>query len=314
MHYSKSGSDAMKVKTFLYPIHNDMEHGHELTDNDQSNPIPIVLWHGMGDTCCNPMSLGKIKKILEENIPGVYVTSLKFGSNFAEDIKSGYFARVNSLIQDACNSISSNKALLSGYHAVGFSQGGQFLRAVAQRCPLPPMINLVTLGGQHQGVYGLPRCPGEGSSYCDLARKLLNYGAYTDFVQNNLVQAQYWHDPLAEKMYREKSLFLADINNERHPRNDSYKNNLKKLNRLVMIKFNQDSMVDPPDSEIFGFFEPGQSKKILPMNETLLYTEDWIGLKSLDVEGKVKVYEVEGDHLEFDMKWFINEIIEKYLK
>lgn len=39
-------------------------------------------------------------------------------------------------------------------------QGGQFLRAVAQRCPFPPMKSLVTMGAQHQGVYGFPRCPG----------------------------------------------------------------------------------------------------------------------------------------------------------
>ena len=45
-------------------------------------------------------------------------------------------------------------------------------------------------------------------------RKLLNYGAYTDFVQKHLVQAQYWHDPLDEAEYRAKSLFLADINQE----------------------------------------------------------------------------------------------------
>lgn len=286
-----------------------------LESNQRSDdPIPIVLWHGMGDTCCNPMSLGKVKSILEENIRGVYVTSLKFGSSFATDFKSGYFAQVDSLVEDACKLISSNQNTRNGYHAVGFSQGGQFLRAVAQRCPSPPMINLVTLGAQHQGVYGLPRCPGEETSYCDLARKLLNYGAYTDFVQRNLVQAQYWHDPLAENLYREKSLFLADINNERLPRNNSYKSNLVNLNRLVMVKFNQDSMVDPPESEIFGFFQPGQSNKIVPMNETRLYTEDWIGLRTLDEAGKMKIYEIDGDHLQFDMKWFINEIILKYLK
>lgn len=292
-----------------------VELGDDLMVRNQSNPIvPIVLWHGMGDTCCNPLSLGKVMSILEENIPGVYVTSLKFGSNVATDFKSGYFAQVNLLVREACNIISSNDALRNGYHAVGFSQGGQFLRAVAQRCPTPPMINLVTLGGQHQGVYGLPRCLGEENSYCDLARKLLNYGAYTAFVQSNLVQAQYWHDPLAVDLYREKSLFLADINNERLPRNESYKTNLLKLNRLVMIKFTQDTMVDPPESEIFGFFEPGQSKKVIHMNETALYIEDWIGLKSLDMEGKVKIYEVKGDHLQFSMDWFIAEIISKYLK
>ena len=33
--------------------------------------------------------------------------------------------------------------LQGGYNAIGFSQGGQFLRAVAQRCPNPPMKNAV---------------------------------------------------------------------------------------------------------------------------------------------------------------------------
>ena len=43
--------------------------------------------------------------------------------------------------------------LFGRYNALGFSQGGQFLRAVAQRCP-QGMKNLITFGGQHQGVYG----------------------------------------------------------------------------------------------------------------------------------------------------------------
>ncbi len=33
------------------------------------------------------------------------------------------------------------------------------------------------------------------------------------FVQNTLVQAEYWHDPLQEAEYAAKSVFLADINN-----------------------------------------------------------------------------------------------------
>ena len=34
-------------------------------------------------------------------------------------------------------------------------------------------------------------------------------------IHNRLVQAQYWHDPINEQEYIEKSIFLADINNER---------------------------------------------------------------------------------------------------
>ena len=51
-------------------------------------------------------------------------------------------------------------------------------RAVAQRCPDPPMVNLVTLGAQHQGVYGFPQCPGDNVKLCNYVRFLLSYGAY----------------------------------------------------------------------------------------------------------------------------------------
>lgn len=34
------------------------------------------------------------------------------------------------------------------------------------------------------------------------------------YIQEKLVQAEYWHDPLKEQEYRKNSVFLADINNE----------------------------------------------------------------------------------------------------
>ena len=74
------------------------------------------------------------------------------------------------------------------------------------------MKNLVSVGGQHQGVFGFPKCPAS-SAICDDVRRLLNIGAYVSFVQNTLVQAEYWHDPLKEAEYAAKSVFLADINN-----------------------------------------------------------------------------------------------------
>jgi len=43
-------------------------------------------------------------------------------------------------------------------------------------------LNLISFGGQHQGVYGFPHCPGENSTICDYIRKLLNIGAYERYV------------------------------------------------------------------------------------------------------------------------------------
>jgi len=275
-------------------------------------PTPVVIWHGMGDSCCNPASMGSIKTMLEEELPGVYVHSLMIGNNILADTENGFFKDTNKQIDMVCEYVAQDPLLQNGYNALGFSQGGQFLRAVAQRCPNPPMKNLVTVGAQHQGVFGFPNCPGEIDVFCDLVRDLLNYGVYADFVQGFLVQAQYWHDPLHFDTYVEKSRFIAEINNEKPEKNATYAENLAKLDNFVMIKHNQDTMVEPKESEHFEYYAPGQAKEILPLRESPIYLEDRIGLKALDEAGKLHFYEVEGDHLQFSRDWFVQEIINVY--
>lgn len=51
-------------------------------------------------------------------------------------------------------------------------------RGLVQRCPSPKMKNLISLGGQHQGVYGLPNCGSLSHPSCDYLRRLLNHAAY----------------------------------------------------------------------------------------------------------------------------------------
>ena len=144
-------------------------------------------------------------------------------------------------------------------------------------------------------LVGLPKCFGDNHVVCDYVRRLLNYGAYVSWVQDHLVQAQYWHDPLDETTYAAKSVFLADINNERpHAKTQEYKDNLLKLEKLVLIKFEGDSVVDPVETEWFGFYKPGQAKTILPYNQTDLYTRDAIGLRTLEQTGRLDLLSVPG--------------------
>ncbi|KAI5621514.1 palmitoyl-protein thioesterase 1 isoform X1, partial [Silurus asotus] len=273
-----------------------------------NNTIPLVMWHGMGDNCCNPLSMGAIKKMVEEDLPGIYVVSLMIGKTVTQDTESGFFMDVNTQVAFACDKIAQDPKLKGGYNAMGFSQGAQFLRAVAQRCPNPPMKNLISVGGQHQGVYGLPRCPGESSHICDWIRKALDSGAYTNAVQKHLVQAQYWHDPLNNDLYKERSLFLADINQERVV-NETYKKNLMTLEKFVMVKFLQDTMVDPVISEWFGFFKIGQGQETETLQESTLYKEDRLGLAEMDKAGKLVFLECDGDHLQFTQEWFNAKLI-----
>lgn len=86
-----------------------------------------------------------------------------------------------------------------------------------------------------------------------------------------MVQATYWHDPLNEKEYQVRSTYLADINNEKQI-NQSYIDNLQSLENFIMVKFETDTMVQPVESEWFGFYKPGQSKDIQTLQESELYT------------------------------------------
>ena len=250
--------------------------------------------------------------MIEAELDGVYVHSIMIGNNIIADTENGFFKDTNKQIDMACQMIANDPELQNGYNALGFSQGGQFLRAVAQRCPTPTMKNLVTVGAQHQGVFGFPNCPGELVFFCDIVRDLLNYGVYTDLVQSILVQAQYWHDPLHFETYVEKSRFIAEINNEKPEQNATYAENLAKLENFVLIKHNQDTMVEPKESEHFEFYAPGQAENILPLRESPIYLEDRIGLRALDESGRLHFLEVEGDHLQFSRQWFIDEIIHVY--
>ena len=58
-----------------------------------SSNTPVVLWHGMGDSCCNPISLGAIQKLIEANISGVYVKSIEIGKN-QEEVRIYYLLRL----------------------------------------------------------------------------------------------------------------------------------------------------------------------------------------------------------------------------
>ncbi len=68
----------------------------------------------MGDNCCHSFSMGAIKKLLEENIPGVYVHSLMIGASPNEDTLNGFFMNVNHQVDMACKKISNDPKLQNG--------------------------------------------------------------------------------------------------------------------------------------------------------------------------------------------------------
>eukprot|EP00771_Trimastix_marina_P003409 gnl/Trimastix_PCT/4665.p1 GENE.gnl/Trimastix_PCT/4665~~gnl/Trimastix_PCT/4665.p1 ORF type:complete len:331 (+),score=15.05 gnl/Trimastix_PCT/4665:95-994(+) len=276
-------------------------------------PLPVVLWHGMGDSCCSPYSMGMIQSLIQKHLPGVYVRSLMIGADPESDSWNSFFMNVNDQIEHACHQIANDSRLKDGFNAIGFSQGGQFFRGYIERCNNPRVHNLITLGAQHQGVFGFPMCLGANSTLCELIRRLLAEGPYIGFIQRHLAQAEYWKDPFNIPDYLKYCVFLPDINNERPHKNATYRDHMLQLNQFVMVKFEHDRMVQPRESEWFGFYQPGQDVRVLKLQETPQYQEDWLGLRTLDETHRLAFLSVPGDHLQFSHEWFIETIIKQYL-
>ena len=61
------------------------------TDPDEI-PTPVILWHGMGDRYNSYFSMGSMKRLIEKEIPGVYmVVLIKFKLQKVEISNSVHF-------------------------------------------------------------------------------------------------------------------------------------------------------------------------------------------------------------------------------
>ena len=92
-------------------------------------------------------------------------------------------------------------------------------------------------------------------------------------------------------------------------KNPEYKTRMEELVNFVMVMFNQDDIVDPKESAHFEFYSPGQDEEVLALNESVLYREDWLGLRSLDQSGRLHFFGVDGKHVQIDYDWVAEYII-----
>lgn len=277
---------------------------------------------GMGDTCCQPHSIGAIKSYIQDVLPGVFVHSIATGATLGGDLWSGYFGSVNAQVEAVCDQLRKIPQLQSdGFVGIGFSQGGQFLRAVMQRCQHvgPKMHTLVTMGAQHQGIMDIPGCwqPSFNetpSQACRIMQKVLEWGAYSPLIRSLSVQAQYFKDFEVLETYQRRSMFLADINAEALPSRpsvyDQYKKNLVSLSKLVLFQFDDDVTVVPKESAHFGFYDGIRS---MPLNESELWREDRLGLRELSDRGGLVFEHVPGEHMSFSLDWFGKHVLWPYL-
>lgn len=263
-------------------------------DND-GTPLPVVIWHGLGDTYAAD-GIQQVGQLIEAVNPGTFVYLIRIDDSAETDRRATFYGNVTEQLAKVCADLAAHPILSTApaIDAVGFSQGGQFLRGYVERCNAPPVRNLVTFGSQHNGIVDYRTC-GLTDWLCKGAMALLHGQTWSSFVQSRLVPAQYFRDPADLDSYLEYSNFLADINNERVLKNETYARNIAALENLVLYMFENDTTVVPKET---SWFEDVIGNESTPLRARKLYQEDWIGLRALDRKGGLKFATTPGDHMQ----------------
>ena len=207
----------------------------------QQKQLLIVLVHGMGDTCCNPLSLGKIESLIEsssnteETNTNTKVISIKFGRNSMSDFISGFIGDAFSLVKDfGCAQLRNAKEemMMNDFDSteknddevetilLGFSQGGVFARAMVETCE-DEVNALITFGAPHSGVWKFPGCDKMANAlsrkWCEYSRKVASKAAYSKMLKSKSVQASYFRDVSDTKRFEQyvrSGSLLSVINGE----------------------------------------------------------------------------------------------------
>lgn len=277
-------------------------------NNVEPAQLPLVIWHGLGDDFERD-GLNSVADLAKITNPGTYVHIIRLDETASGDRQATFIGNVSAQLETVCAQLASDPILSTApaVNALGFSQGGQFLRGYIERCNNPPVHNLVTFGSQHNGISEFQSC-GLSDWFCNAAETLLRAGTWTDFVQGNVVPAQYFRDPEEMEPYLEHSAFLADINNERAEKREDYKKRLSTLNGFVMYMFENDTVAVPKESAHFADVN-GTDGTVTPLQKRKIYVEDWIGLKVLDEQDKLEFRTVPGQHMQIS-----EEVLEKTFK
>jgi len=262
-------------------------------------PLPVAIFHGFGDACDNP-GMQRLTEFFSVNLYNTYTKCIETGGSEKDIITS-----FHSQAERGCEAIKSDEKFNGNFSVVGLSQGSLLARYIIQKCDMKGKVkNYVSIGGPQMGVAKFPHC--SSGIFCRLINGLVGKAVYYSYIQENVGPAGYYKTHYDIDTYLKFSSFLADLNNEKNEKNPEYKKRIMDLDRVLLIKFSKDTMIIPKETAHFEFYD--KNDNIVALKDSDFYNQDYLGVKKLIEENKVKFVELEGDHLRFE-----NSDVEKYM-
>ena len=247
---------------------------------------PVLIIHRLGYSCSGDYMTHLINKI--NSTLNAYAECIESGG-YVTDFVTSILTQSKKL----CQSIQNNSHFQGNFSIVSFSQGGLIGRYIIEECEMKGTVRrYIAIGTPQRGVAKIPLC--FTGVVCYGLQKLSSFLIYSSFIQNHLGPAGYYVDVLDRDKYLKGSTFLPELNNELTV-NEKYKERFSKLDKVVLMKFNSDTIIYPREGAWFEFID--QQGNLIPLNQSDFYVNDNIGLRRLMSENKVLFAESAGNHL-----------------
>jgi palmitoyl-protein thioesterase len=194
-----------------------------------------------------------------------------------------------------------------GFNFYGESQGGLLARSYVTMHNDPPVYNLVAISGPQAGVGMCPEVDFPvAKTICAGGAPVLGVYSWPDCSF-----CDFWKG-LDEKEYLKKSNWLAAVNNDRPDKVASHAANMKTLNFYMASAGSDDKVVQPRESAWHTFWKWGGKREqadIVDWRETESYKGDWLGLQTLDKQGKLEFNMYEGTHTSYNKTWWQSTVM-----
>lgn len=252
---------------------------------------PVAIFHGIGDFCLRP-GMSSIEKYFSSQLNYTYTRCIETGGSALD-----WFTSFESQAIKGCEQIKQDPNFSGDFSVVGISQGALLARYIIEKCDMSGRVKkYVSIGGPQMGVGKFPHC---GSGFiCKAVNGIVSRGIYLSFVQSHVGPAGYFKTHSNYESFLKYSSFLADLNNEKSEKNDNYKKRFLGLEKVLLIKFTEDTMIIPKETAHFSFYD--KEGKVQKLEDSQFYQDDYIGVKQLALENKIIFMDLEGDHLNFD--------------
>ena len=257
--------------------------------------LPVAVIHGLNEDCSKSY-FPTLIKLLKYNVQDFAVCLNK---------TEGLSLSFEEYCERTCEEIKSIPQFKNDFSILSISQGGLIARYIIQKCDMEGNVKkLVSFGGPMMGTSKVPFCIGGVS--CFIINSLVDFYIYNDYYQKNSGLAGYYRSFAHIENFENSNSTLFKLNNPSKKEVERFKN----LTSLVLIGFKNDRKISPKESAEFGAFD--SNSNIVTMTETDEYKNDKFGLKTLNEEGKVKIFYLEGGHSNFDfddvLKYAVNDL------